>query len=136
MCENYTSSLGKPHKSNAEQKTDTKKTYCVSLLRERTVTGKTQLWGKKSRQQVPLGSNDRRGHSETPSWGGGAAAATEGTSEGRQNSEEGRTRDTGRRNSAFQISYLSGHRDAVRTLPGLITKLSLFVLMTTSQGVP
>lgn len=55
-------------------------------------------------------------------------AATEGTSEGRQDSEEGRTRDTGRRNSTFRIFYLSGHRDAVRTLPGLSNKVQLIHL--------
>ena len=36
-------------KYNVEQKSDTKKTYCVSLLRQSTVTGKPKLWGEKSR---------------------------------------------------------------------------------------
>lgn len=63
MRDNYTNSLETPLTYNTEQKKlDTKKTYCVSLLRQSTVMGKTKHWGKESRQQVHLRSDDWRGH--------------------------------------------------------------------------
>ena len=73
MHNNYTNSPETPHIYSAEQKKpDSKKTHHVSLLRQSTVRGKSKLWGKESSQQVPLGSNDWRGHStEAPGAGAG-----------------------------------------------------------------
>lgn len=74
MRDNYTNSLETPLTYNTEQKKlDTKKTYCVSLLRQSTVTGKTKRWGKESRQQLHLRSEDWRRHSGEASGGGGGA---------------------------------------------------------------
>lgn len=48
--------LEEPRKYNVEQKKpDTKRTYCVILLIESTIKGKSKLWGEKSKTVVTLG---------------------------------------------------------------------------------
>lgn len=48
--------LEESHKYKVEQKKpDTKRMYCVIPFTESTITGKTKLWGEKSRHQLPLG---------------------------------------------------------------------------------